>query len=173
MKKILFVIMILIFVSAYARNIEYNADGSITVISNGNRTKVNMDGKTPLGTTIESVTWTVNRENPAITFVYSAELSDDDLPEKVRNIIDNTSALLLREIRQNKPKKLNDLRVVFSYCRYTKIGHCKRSGKKDFTVTFYEKNKKYAEFSVSYRETQRSDAETTLPTLIVKQALRK
>ena len=172
MKKLLFVIIILIFINAYARNVEYNADGSITIISNGNRTVVNMDGKTPLGTTIQSVTMQVKNEKPVITLVYAAEYSDEDLTPTVRNIMTNTSNLLLREINKNNTK-LTDLKLVFSLCRHCKIGYCKRTGKKEFTVKFFEKNKQYAEFSVPYLDTLKSDAETRLSALIVRRALGK
>ena len=172
MKKLLFIIVILIFINAYAKDIEYNKDGSITVNSKDGKTVVNMDGKTVLGIPIRPVTMSVKKENPVITFVYSAEYSDEEQPEKVRNIMNATSRLLLREIGKSD-SKLTDLKIVFSICRYCKTGYCKRKGKKEFTIMFFEKDKKYDEFSVPYTETLKSDAESTLSALIVKKALAK
>jgi len=172
MKKLLFIIAILIFINVYAKDIEYNRDGSITVNSKDGKTVVNMDGKTILGIPIRSVTMSVKEEKPVITFVYAAEYSDEDLPEKIRNIMNATSKLMLREIGKSN-SKLTDLKLVFSLCRYCKTGYCKRKGKKEFTIMFFEKNKKYDEFSVPYIETLKSDAESTLSALIVKKALAK
>lgn len=175
MKKLLFVIAILIFINVYAKdaeNVEYHKDGSITINSKGTKTKINMDGKTPLGVPIETVTWPVKKEDPIIAFVYSAEFSDDDMTEKVRDIMTATSKLLLKEIETNKTK-LTDIKLVWSLCRYCRTGYCKRKGKPELSVVFFEKNKKYAEFSVPYTETLRTDSTSTLSALIVKKALAK
>ena len=172
MKKLLVIIMVLIFIDIYAKNVEYNKDGSITVTANGKKTKVNMDGKTLFGTDIETVTWVVSEENPVITFVYSAEFSDDDLSPRIRTIMTNTSTLLLREIGKNEAK-LTDLKLVFSVCRFSRVGYCKRKGSPEFAITFFKGNKKYAELSVPYRDTVKDESENTLPTLIVRKALGK
>jgi site-specific DNA-adenine methylase len=172
MKKLLFVIIVLIFIDIYAKEIEYNKDGSLTINSKGVKTVVNMDGKTPLGIPIEPVNWLINKEKPIVKFVYSPEYSDEDLTEKIRDIMNNTSKLLLSTIEKNKTK-LTDLKLVFSLCRYCKTGYCKRKGKTEFSVVFFEKNKKYAELSIPYIDTLKSDSESTLSSLIVKKALIK
>jgi hypothetical protein len=43
----------------------------------------------------------------------------------------------------------------------------------EFSVVFFEKNKKYAEFSVPYTETLRTDSTSTLSEIIAKKALKK
>ncbi len=129
--------------------IEYNSDGSITVTtSSGTRVRQDMDGKTPYGLPVDSYTRSVVSDNIVIKLEYSSTESDENMPEYLKNLIDETAGLLGKWAGEKKDVNIQ-ISVLFSYCRHCTTGYCRRSGLRGINVTVVTNGKKAKPVHVS------------------------
>ncbi len=159
MKKSLLLIILCTVISSaimiFASTISYNKDGSITQTdSNGNKTIINMDGKTPEGEIIPDELKKIKIGNTELEVIYSGAMSDmplsfyknDGYIKKFYASLINKSTARLTEANING----KNIKIIISNCRIGKTGLCGRTNRTDVKLTVYKNNEILDEIVLSH-----------------------
>ena len=159
MKKSLLLIILCSIISSaimiFASTISYNKDGSITLTdSNGNKTIINMDGKTPEGEIIPDELKKIKIRNTELEVLYSGAMSDmplsfyksDGYIKKFFSSLINISKERLSETNTNE----KNIKIIISNCRIGKTGLCGRTNRTDVKLTAYKNNEIIEEIVLSH-----------------------
>lgn len=150
MKKIVFFIAVAFLVPlSYAGDVKivYENDGSIKYIHpDGTEKKISMDGKTPYGMEIEEEKKSIRRKNFTVEIIYSKMLSDDSMDRYVKRFFNEFEVQAHKKIFSIKVPT-GKMKLIISYCKYCKTGHCKRVNKKGLKIIAYLNEKKIKELS--------------------------
>jgi hypothetical protein len=161
MKKYLYIIILSALLSSsimiFASNISYNKDGSITQTdSNGNKTIINMEGKTPEGEKIPDITKKITSGNTEMEFIYSGAMSDMTLAfykdEGYIRKFFNTLIKLSENRLSEENIRTKNIRVIISNCRIGKTGYCARMNRTDVKLTVYKENAIVEEITLSHSD---------------------
>ena len=140
MKKILLLATLLLIVPiSYAGDVKivYEKDGSVKYLHpDGTEKKISMDGKNPYGMEIEEVKKSIRRKNFVVEIIYSRMLSDDSMDRYAKRFFDEFEGLVHKKIYSIKVPA-GKMKLVLSYCKYCKTGHCRRINKKGLKITSY------------------------------------
>ncbi len=157
-KKLILIILCAMLSSAYiiyASSISYNKDGSITQTdSKGNKTIINMDGKTPEGEIIPDEIKKIKIRNTELEVLYSGAMSDmplsfyknDGYIKKFFASLINKSKERLTETNTNE----KNIKIIISNCRIGKTGLCGRMNRTDVKLTAYKNNEIFEEIVLSH-----------------------